>query len=186
MSAPASVGVRLARTSDVDDIAEAQVTSWRDRFAAVLPSEVLAGLRPADLASIWAHAILVPPTSGHRILVAVEDDRAVGFASVGPADDPDTSALTAELGALDVAPSAQRRGHGSRLLAATVDHAHTLGCDEVIVWCAVDDEPRRAFLTGAGWGPDGAYRDLLVGVRPDGGDALLREARLVTALPPPA
>ncbi len=180
------VGVRLARTSDVDDIAAAQVASWRQRFAGILPVAVLDGLHAPDLATVWARAILVPPTRGHRIFVAHEAGVVVGFASIGPADDPDASPNVAELGALDVLPAAQRRGHGSRLLAAVADHARTLECDEIVVWCAVADEARRAFLSSAGWGPDSAYRDLLVGDRPDGSDELLREARLVTVLPSPA
>jgi hypothetical protein len=36
--------VRLARTSDVDDVARAQVAAWRSAYAGVLPEEVLQGL----------------------------------------------------------------------------------------------------------------------------------------------
>lgn len=179
------VGVRLARTSDVDDIASVQIASWRERFADVLPSHVLAALVVADLAAVWSHAVLHPPTPRHRVLVAVEADRAVGYATAGPADDPDAGAATWEMGGLDVAPAAQRRGHGSRLLAAVADHARQLGADEIVVWGAIADEARRSFLSSAGWAPDGAYRDLLVAVAADGTDVVLREARMVTALTAP-
>lgn len=178
-----SVGVRPARTSDVDDIADVQLASWRERFATILPAGVLDGLQARDVAGTWATSILLPPTPGHRVLVAVEDDRTVGFAAIGPAADPDTGDRVAELVALEVAPAAQRRGHGSRLLAAAVDHARALSCTEVVIWYPLADETRRAFLASAGWGPDGAFRDISVQTSDTDEPALVREVRLVTALP---
>ncbi len=49
----------------------------------------------------------------------------------------------------------------------------------LLVWCPLDDEPRRAFLQSAGWAPDSAYRDLAVGPAAEGDDRLVREVRLV-------
>ena len=48
---PAS-GVRLARTPDVDGIAAVNVRSWRQRFAGMLPAEVLDGLDVIERAVI--------------------------------------------------------------------------------------------------------------------------------------
>jgi len=59
------------------------------------------------------------------------------------------------------------------------------GVSECVTWIALDDEPRRAFFTSAGWGPDSAYRDLQVGISADEASAeatTVREIRLVTAL----
>ncbi len=175
-------GVRLARTPDVDAVAAVNVRSWRQRFEGTLPSEVLDSMDPSDLAMVWASGILNPPTALHRLLVAVDDGDIVGYAAIGPSQDPDAEGTTIELMALEVDPDRQRAGHGSRLMAAAVAHAESLGMLEAATWCAVDDEARRAFLQSAGWGPDTAYRDLLVGETPDGEDLLVREARLVTAL----
>jgi len=178
-------GVRLARTPDVDDVAAVNIRSWRQRFAAALPPEVLDSLDAADLAMVWASGILNPPTPQHRLLVAVDDGDIVGYAAIGPSQDPDADGTTVELVALEVDPDRQRAGHGSRLMSAAVAHAESLGMTEAATWCPVGDEPRRAFLQSAGWGPDTAYRDLLVGVSEDGQDVLLREARLVTVLDAP-
>lgn len=175
-------GVRLARTSDVDGIADVNVRSWRQRFAATLPAEVLDSMDPSDIAMVWASGILNPPTVGHRLLVAVEAADVVGYAAIGPSQDPDTEPGTGELLALEVDPEQQRLGHGSRLLTAAVEHARGGGLDTVMVWCPLDDEPRRAFLQSAGWAPDSAYRDLVVGQAPDGEDRLVREVRLVVAI----
>lgn len=175
-------GVRLARTSDVDGIADVNVRSWRQRFTGTLPAEVLDAMDPSDLAMVWASGILNPPTTGHRLLVAVEGGDVVGYAAIGPSQDPDAVAGTGELLALEVDPGQQRTGHGSRLLAAAVEHARAGGLDTVLVWCPLDDEPRRGFLQSAGWAPDSAYRDLAVGQAADGDDRLVREVRLVVAI----
>lgn len=175
-------GVRLARTSDVDGIADVNVRSWRQRFTGTLPADVLDAMDPSDLAMVWASGILNPPTTGHRLLVAVEGSDVVGYAAIGPSQDPDAVAGTGELLALEVDPDQQRGGHGSRLLAAAVEHARAGGLDTVLVWCPLDDEPRRGFLQSAGWAPDSAYRDLAVGLAADGDDRLVREVRLIVAI----
>ena len=172
-------GVRLARTSDVDRVAGVNVRSWRQRFAGLLPPDVLDALDPRDLALVWAGAILNPPTPAARLLVAVADDEVLGYAAVGPSPDPDADPDTGELSALEVDPDAQRRGHGSRLLAAAVDLAREAGWTTLHAWCALDDEPRRAFLQSTGWGPDSAFRDLAVGWDEDE-PRVVREVRLVT------
>lgn len=178
---PAS-GVRLARTPDVDGIAEVNVRSWRERFTGTLPQAILDGMDARDLSVIWASGILNPPTNRHQLLVAVDGQEVRGYAAIGPGQDPDAGDGTAELLALEVDPDHHGRGHGSRLLAAAVEHARALGSDELIAWCLVSDEPRRAFLQSAGWGPDSAFRDVLVGVDEEGGDVLLREVRLVATI----
>jgi len=178
---PAS-GVRLARTPDVDGIAEVNVRSWRQRFTGLLPDPVLDAMDTRDLAMVWASGILNPPTPGHQLLVAIDGADVVGYAAVGPCQDPDADAGTGELLALEVDPDRQREGHGSRLLAAAVDHARAGGADSIVVWCPVSDEIRRAFLQSAGWEPDSAYRDLAVGVDPATEPALVREVRLVVGV----
>jgi len=177
-----SSGVRLARTPDVDDVAAVNIAAWRLRFADVLPDEVLDGLDAGDLAMVWASGILNPPTPGHRLLVAVDDDRVVGYAAIGPCQDPDADDLTGELLALEVDPAVQRQGHGSRLMAAAMDHVGAAGMTTAVTWCPVHDEARRAFLQSGGWGPDTAFRDVAVGIQDDGTDRVVREVRLATLL----
>jgi GNAT superfamily N-acetyltransferase len=175
-------GVRLARTSDVDAIADVNVRCWQARLAGLVPDATLAALDPGDLAMTWASAILNPPHPAQRLLVAVDDDVVVGYAAWGPCADPDVDPGTGELLALEVDPGRCRSGHGSRLMAAAVDLGRTTGTLAAITWIQLADEPRRAFLVDAGWGPDSAYRDVEVGVDDTGGAMLVREVRLVTSL----
>ena len=144
MGAMPESGVRLARTSDVDGIAAVNVRAWRQRFATTLPADLLDTLDEGDLAMVWASGILNPPTTGHRLLVAVHDGDVAGYAAIGPSQDPDADDRTVELLALEVDPDRQREGHGSRLMAAAIDHARGAGMESGTTWCPLDGrEPAR-------------------------------------------
>lgn len=174
MSPTAPNSVRLARTSDVDEVARVQVAAWRSAYAGVLPTNVLDALDPDDIAFEWGRALLQP--GPHRLLVAIGADGVLaGAAAVGPASDPDAVGA-GEISLLVVDPVRWRQGHGSRLLQASVDHLVAGGHREAVTWVPLADEPRRAFLQSAGWGPDTAYRDREVG------EAVLREVRLITVI----
>lgn len=161
--------VRTAVPADVGAIGAVHARSWRRAYADLLPVEVLAALDPSALARAWAAAVASPPSPGHRVVVACAGSTVVGFAAVDAAG---------ELVALLVDPAHQRRGHGSRLLSAAVDHLRAVGASPVVAWCPLDDLPRRAFLTSAGLAPDGAWRELEV----PGAAGGLREVRLVAWL----
>jgi GNAT superfamily N-acetyltransferase len=114
----------------------------------------------------------------HRLLVARAGEQVVGFAAIGPSQDPDSGQATGEVTAIGVHPGARRMGHGSRLLNACVDTLRGAGAEDVATWVLADDEATRAFLVASGLGPDGAYRDRVVSAEGD----TLREVRLVASL----
>ncbi|MFM1966871.1 MAG: hypothetical protein RL134_2596 [Actinomycetota bacterium] len=166
--------VRLARTSDVDDVARTQVAAWRAAYSGILPEPVLSSLDAEEIAWEWGRALLQP--GPHRLLVAIGGEgQVVGAAAVGPSSDPD-AAGAGEISLLVVDPGQWGQGHGSRLLQASVDHLVGAGHREAFAWIPLADEPRRAFLQSAGWGPDTAYRDREIG------DHVLREVRLATII----
>ncbi|MEU8223202.1 GNAT family N-acetyltransferase [Kribbella sp. NPDC048915] len=157
----AETSVRLALPAEANAIGEIQVAAWRASYAGLLPADVLADLDPAQFAAQWRAALLAPGEARNRVMVALADRTLVGFAAITPSDDPDASpqhdALIAELA---VSPEATRAGHGSRLLNAVVDTARADGFRRITVWVNSTDDVLRAFYTEAGWGPDGAHREL--------------------------
>lgn len=173
--------VRLARTSDVDDVADVQVRAWRASYAGILPSAFLDALDPSDIALEWGRALLNPGPG--RLLVATDGEgTVVGAASASPSPDPDAHGA-GEIGLLVVDPQRWGAGHGSRLLAACVDLLVSAGHGDVLVWIPLEDAARRSFLQSAGFGPDGAYRDLVAGVDPaTDEDVTVREVRLASAI----
>lgn len=173
------VSVRPATASDAEPIGRLQTRAWRRAYAGVLPDEVVAAFDPEVFAASWRAAVSQPPSPRHHVLVACERAEVVGIAAQTPAVDQDCSPATdAELQTLLVDPDALGRGHGSRLLAAAVDTMRADGFRTAVTWLLSGDDQLRAFLVGAGWGADGAHRDL----DPDAGGPLLHQVRLHTDL----
>jgi GNAT superfamily N-acetyltransferase len=171
----ADVSVRAAGADDAAEIARIQLSTWRTAYAEILPAASLAALDETAVRETWRAAVVEPPSPDHHVLVALEQERVVGFAAIGPADeviqgDPDPN-MTAAITALLVEPRWGRRGHGSRLLAAAVDHWRAAGASRAIVWLPEDDTASSAFYASAGWARDGYARAL------DTGAGILREVR---------
>jgi GNAT superfamily N-acetyltransferase len=171
----ADVSVRTARADDAAEIARIQLDTWRTAYAQILPAGSIVALDEAAVRDTWRAAVVDPPSPHHHVLVAQEQQRVVGFAAVGPADevlegDPEPE-TTAAITALLVEPRWGRRGHGSRLLAASVDHWRDDGLTRAVVWLPEDDVASSAFYASAGWARDGYVRAL------DTGASTLREVR---------
>jgi GNAT superfamily N-acetyltransferase len=174
--------VRPARLDDVVEITRIQLTTWRVAYRRLLPAHILDELDEDWITRRWRGAIEEPPSPSHRVLVAVEQRDSpgsgpesayvVGFAASGPADDT-TLAADEDHTVLDkdlkgaaaitdvlVEPRWSRRGHGSRLLAASVDLWQSDGFTTALAWTFADDRVTGRFLQDAGWAPDGVSRSL--------------------------
>jgi GNAT superfamily N-acetyltransferase len=179
--------VRPARPEDAAEIARIQLTTWRSAYRRMFPPHVLASLDEAYLARGWSEAIESPPSRRHRVLIAVEQSDAatqvVGFAAAGPSDEqalaPDEPPMADDVAAITdllIEPRWARRGHGSRLLAATVDLWREDGFAVAVAWAYDQDKPMQKFLASAGWEPDGVGRAL------DVDDMLVPQVRFHVAL----
>ena len=182
--------VRAARASDAAALARVQAESWSATLADLVPDEVLVEITSYaaldQFTERWLEAIVSPPTSKHRVHVAVAEPgsaEVAGFAAAGPATDEDLWAGTdAELYELHVrpelvstAPAApasaavaageEAAGHDSRLLHAVADALAEDGFHTAYTWALAGDESRIAFLSSAGWAPDGSTSNLDMGVK---------------------
>jgi len=165
--------VRGARASDAPGLARVQVASWRETYAGLVPDAVIAELGSDEavgqFAERWQQAISAPPTSKHRVHVAVAEPGApeiLGFAAAGPATDEDRwPATDGELYELHVLPSVADDGHAGRLLHAVADTFAEDGFSTGYTWALSGDEARIGFLEGAGWAPDGSRSNLDMGVK---------------------
>jgi GNAT superfamily N-acetyltransferase len=175
--------VRLAWPAEAEAIAALQRRGW----AATLPPEVadplLDGVDVAEMTQAWAAVLGRPADARQRVLVAVDgsvgDGRPVGFATTVPAQDDDAEpGVDGEVDQFWIDPPAQRRGHGSRLLNACADTLRADGFRRARWWVSTADDVLRAFLTGAGWAPDGAHRE----IGSEDGAVRIRQVRLHTDL----
>jgi GNAT superfamily N-acetyltransferase len=168
--------VRLATTQDAAAIASIQADALRQNYSALLPKAAIDEFDLAAATNGWTTAISSPPSPHHRVFVAVDLVGVVGFAASAPAADADLDPeRDAELPAFHVAPGHTRLGHGSRLMAAVVDHAHDDGVNRLVMWVFAADDPMRMFLRDNGWDADGSTRDLDVG-------ELLHQVRMHTGI----
>jgi GNAT superfamily N-acetyltransferase len=187
--------VRPARPDEADEIARIQLSTWRTAYRRLLPRHVLDDLGVEWIAERWRAAIEEPPTPAHRVLVAVEQAGSeqagsahlAGFTASGPADEaalaPGEDPLPGDVAAITellVEPRWGRRGHGSRLLAASVDLWRGDGLRTAVAWVYEQDPATRTFLTSAGWAPDGVTRAL------DVDDLLVPQLRLQVSVEEPA
>ncbi|WP_131103934.1 GNAT family N-acetyltransferase [Ornithinimicrobium sufpigmenti] len=175
----ADASVRTARPSDAPAVGLVQATVYQAELTGVLAPELLEELTGPRFAAVWRRSLERPPSTRHRLLVACAGPQVVGYVALGPAEEePGVDAERTGMvydGA--VHPDARGAGHGSRLLNAAVDtlRAGNDQLEAVTTWVRADAETSLAFLQAAGFAPDGAWRDRVVGE--DG--RTTREVRLV-------
>lgn len=182
MGPTADASVRTAKPTDAPAVGVVQAAVWTQAYAGRLPDDVVALFEAPAFAKAWRQSLESPPAGVHRLLVARAGEQVVGFAAIGPSQDPDAGQACGEVTAIGVHPGARRMGHGSRLLNACVDTMRGAGAEDMSIWVLADDEATRAFLVDSGLGPDGAYRDRVISADGD----TLREVRLVASLAPEA
>ena len=114
---------------------------------APLPEGVRAMIASPVIAAGWEAAVAEPPSPEHHVLVATTAQAeaasrtVVGLLGLAPTQSMDAEGQVDEAGvqavevtALGVEPASQRRGHGSRLLAAAVDLARQDGARALVAW----------------------------------------------------
>lgn len=153
---------------------------WREAYVTILPAEITDSLE-ALAREQWASALDAAPTDAHHLLVAVAStptaEEVVGFAAVSPSEEENTNSRTVgSLVTLLVEPDRRGQGHGSRLLTAAVETLRTSLFATAITWQNEADTALIEFLVAAGWGPDGARREIDTGV------ATVTEIRLHTTV----
>jgi GNAT superfamily N-acetyltransferase len=183
MSSPtADVSVRVAWADDAAAIARVQLRAWPELYGGLVPADAIPSGPEAEeaAAAAWTESLRSPGDARNRVLVALERNRVTGFAITGPAGDPDADPVAdAELRELTLDPGERRKGHGSRLLQAAADTMSADRFTRAVTWVRVDDDALRAFLTDAGWAPDGAHRELELD---ESGEVRMKQVRLHTAL----
>lgn len=95
----------------------------------------------------WAREFLADPR--HHLVVAIDEDTVVGFASAVHYVHPD-KAPQLWINEVGVAPAYHRRGIGRALLAAILERGRSLGCTEAWVLTEEDNTPARGLYQALG------------------------------------
>lgn len=147
--------VRDATLKDVQAIAEIHVAAWRAAYAGIVPAEVIEALTVEKRAAMWRERI---EKSGEILLVAVADEKVMGWASAGASRDEDRVGQ-GEVYALYIAPTHWRSGCGARLMRAVEQRLGAAGFCMAILWVLTENSRARAFYERVGYRPDGATKD---------------------------
>lgn len=160
--------------ADVDAVPAVRVRGWQHAYRGLMPQAYL------DAMSVAADAGRRRAWFGRRTtevsdLVAERDGEVIGWASVGPARDPDIAPdaeelpaprpTAGELLALYVAPDLIGTGVGRALLAAGTADARAKGFHTLYLWVVRGNTLARRFYERAGFVPDGAEESHEVGGR---------------------
>ena len=158
--------VRAAEVEDSGAIAYSHVRSWQTGYEGVIPRSFL---RSLDLelpqrTVRWQALILGAHAEGRFVLVGEVDGQVAGWASGGAYREggPDETHL-GEVYGLYVDPSYWRRGVGSALMTAALEHLAGAGHPEAALWVLEENPRARAFYERHGWLADGARKLFGVG-----------------------
>lgn len=137
---------RRAALKDCRGIAQVQVDSYRTAYAGIFPPSYLDRISYEEQAGDW-QSLLSEPT-GDILLAATLDEQVVGY--VLARAHPDIyPGFDAEIVAIHVRQSHQRKGIGRALLTAAVEKMADQGCASVMLW-ALEGNPIRRWYERLG------------------------------------
>jgi GNAT superfamily N-acetyltransferase len=152
---PSELVVRPAGADERLDIARVHVRSWQVAYRGLIDNRFLDSLQPEQRVG-WYHVDPASPADP-QTLVALADDRIVGFSSLGPTRDPDAQGA-GEIYALYVDPARWGEGVGRRLLEDSCRRLEDAGFAEAVLWVLRGNEGAERFYLADGWSRDGASR----------------------------
>jgi GNAT superfamily N-acetyltransferase len=123
--------------------------AWHVAYRHVFPPERLSGFRSDR--SRWRTRLTAPPRRS-AVIVAVDGDVIVGFASVGESREEPGGG---ELYAIYVDPGRWRTGAGRTLLRRAEEELRHLGFAAATLWVLEDNPRARGFYEAEGWKADG-------------------------------
>lgn len=149
-----TVVLRTAKDLDLAEIGALHFRSRAAAYAHFLPPHALSYGSPEALGEWWSERWKWEQDD-HRLTVAVDTDRVVGFTYLGPDDEPGVMLLSA----IHVDPDYVGGGVGKLLMRDALEH---LG-DRAVLWVLERNDRARRFYERGGWVADGAFRDEMMG-----------------------
>lgn len=154
----AEVKIRPATADDAKSIATVHIASWREAYAGIVPSEVLAGLDVDQRTEQWRRTIEDAAGADKHVWVAEgdEDGHVVGFASLGPSRDEDADRTTLEIYTIYLEPDAWGHGIARKLMRSVLESVPE--GSKVTLWALAGNERAQHFYRRNGFVQDGVER----------------------------
>lgn len=150
--------IRQAALKDAADIAKVQVETWQQAYKFLLPDDYLESLSLEKKTEGWEKGLTDPYQQQTAFVIEVDGEIA-GFSSVGPNRDPDISDEIAELCALYIHPSFQRKGLGKLLSDFSLTKLQDSGYSTATLWVLTSNLPSQGFYQSQGWQKEGRVKE---------------------------
>ena len=132
------LSIRSATVHDAQEIARIHVASWQTTYPGIVPQPYIDSLDVASRAESWKARL---DAGDMHMFVAEDAGGLVGFASGGAIREPvgNFEAIGAEIYAIYLLSSAQRRGAGKLLMRSLAAALRTDGFTQAAVWVLADN-----------------------------------------------
>lgn len=155
--------IRSATLADAKDIAAIHVMSWRAAYSGIIPENILINLNIETKTDSWRSTI---EKGSPKLLVAVEDQKILGWAAFGPSRDSGAHSNVAELEAIYVHPQSWGHGSGKCLLVTAFAAMKNDSYKVVTLWVLSENSRAMRFYESQGFVQEiGARKTFDVGGR---------------------
>ena len=138
------VSIRDANVEDAAAIAHVHVQGWLTTYAGIVPADYLASLSEAERTASWQEWLKRDICT----FVAEAEGSVIGFASGGPLREP-LGDYGAELYAIYLLKTEQRKAIGRRLVSAVASSLLVEGFSSMLVW-VLEQNPAVLFYERLG------------------------------------
>ena len=157
------MNIRRARLEDVFVLAKVHVDAWHAAYHGVAPDSFLEQITVSKREASFREFLL--NDSSEETYVAEESGEVIGFLTVGACRDADADDnLTGEVWGIYIAPQHWRKGIGRRLAVKAQEVLEFGAYEEATLWVLEQNKPARQFYEALGYRPDGASKELNLGV----------------------
>ncbi len=138
----AAAQTRLAVPADAAGIAAVHVQSWRETYTHLMPQSLIESRTVEKRLQLWQRAL----SEAQSCIYVVDDGEAgiVGFASGGPSREL-SDQYDAELYAIYLLQSHQRRGQGRALMQAVAKDLAARGYRSMFLWVLADNTTKTFY-----------------------------------------
>jgi ribosomal protein S18 acetylase RimI-like enzyme len=148
-----AIRLRRATQSDAPALGALHVASWRETYAGILPSEMLASLTVEARTTLWDQILDNPRTFGRTdVYVAEDEGRIIGFGSCSQQRDQvlTNAGFDGEIRAIYVLRSHQRLGIGRSIMRTMAQVLLRHDRVAATLWVLRENIPARAFYARLG------------------------------------
>ncbi len=149
--------IRVARASDLPEIAVIHAEGWHNAYGALMPEHILRSTTGQSMLEQWQRWFASPSDDVHLL---IEDDRIAGFVhTCNPRPIQSPPADFGELYHLYLAPSLIGSGAGHQLFQFAIEHLKRCGYVGMLLWTLDGNAKAQLFYERQGMVLDGARRD---------------------------